>query len=241
VKAAQAGTISPWPDGARLAKVAWPQQLGADGLIHPGPFLQVELMIKDSRGYKSTDGWGWGRWRGLELKPYGSNEHFVDECEGCHLPVRADDAVYTQPITQAHVNGNEVVNNRAALPASLPYQPLTWNPITMYVDLKNHTTATLFGDPGATSAVRAHKGAGNAPAYPAGSVLALVTWAQRDDPHWFGARIPDRPVSVEFVQAGQANRYQRFDGDELKEDRWPQASADQRTAFILSLPSADLP
>ena len=26
-----------------------------------------------------------------------------------------------------------------------------------------------------------------------GSVLALVTWVQREDPHWFGASIPDSP------------------------------------------------
>ena len=30
-------------------------------------------------------------------------------------------------------------------------------------------------------------------------MLALVTWAQRDDPHWFGAKIPSTVQSVEFV------------------------------------------
>ena len=29
--------------------------------------------------------------------------------------------------------------------------------------------------------------------YSAGAVLALVTWTQREDPHWFGGRIPDAP------------------------------------------------
>ena len=71
MKAAQSGNISPWPDGARFAKIAWQQELGPDGLVHPGKFVQVELMLKDAQRYKDTEGWGWGRWRGLDLKPYG--------------------------------------------------------------------------------------------------------------------------------------------------------------------------
>ena len=130
---------------------------------------------------------------------------FVNECTGCHQPLRGNDYVYTMPITTATVTGMEVVNNAAAarLPASLPYQPLGWGAITMYVDPRNRTMATLYGNDAAMEAVR---GSPAAPAYPAGAVLALVTWAQRDDPHWFGARIPDRPLSVEFVETGGHSR-----------------------------------
>ncbi|MFZ0759797.1 MAG: cytochrome P460 family protein, partial [Candidatus Sulfotelmatobacter sp.] len=146
-KAAQSGDISPWPDGTRFAKIAWQQELGADGLVHTGKFVQVELMLKDARRYKDTDGWGWGRWRGLDLKPYGKDAHFVSECTGCHMPVRGNDSVYTLPITRAKVTGDEIVNNNAAsLPASLPYQPLGWSAITMYVDPRNRSMATLYGD-----------------------------------------------------------------------------------------------
>ena len=101
MKAAQSGDISPWPDGARFAKIAWQQELGSDGLIHPGKFVQVEFMVKAARLYKQTDGWGWGRWRGMDLTPYGKDAHFVTECTSCHLPVRGDDDVYTLPITSA--------------------------------------------------------------------------------------------------------------------------------------------
>jgi hypothetical protein len=137
IKAAQSGNISPWPDGTRFAKIAWQQQLGPDGLVHPGKFVQVELMLKDAHRDKNTEGWGWGRWRGLDLKPYGEDARFVNECTGCHQPVRGNDYVYTLPITTAALNRDEVVNNSAAaLPATLPYQPLNWNAITMYVDPK---------------------------------------------------------------------------------------------------------
>ena len=221
VKASQTGDISPWPDGARLAKIAWQQELGPDGLVHPGKFIQVELMVKNGSDYKDTEGWGWGRWRGLDLKPYGQNAQFVNECTVCHQPLRGNDYVYTMPITTAQVTGAEVVNNAAAVAnaTNLPHQPLVWGAITMYVDPRNHTMATLYGNDAAMDAVEAHRAA---PVYPAGAVLALVTWTQRDDPHWFGARIPDRPLSVEFVDAGGQPHYRRFSGKALEEDEGPQ-------------------
>ena len=245
MKAAQAGNIAPWPDGSRFAKVAWQQAVGTDGLVHPGAFVQVELMVKDARLYSRTEGWGWGRWRGPDLKPYGSDPRFVDECTGCHLPVRGNDYVYTLPITTAHVRGEEVVNNAAAaLPADLPWQPLDWGAITLYVDPQNHATATLYGNDIAMRAVQARNPQPQAPAYPAGAVLALVTWAQRDDPHWFGARIPGQFRSVEFVEVaatGHADTYRRFAGSGLAEDRAAEAASGPRINSILSLPPARLP
>ncbi len=245
VKAAREGRVSPWPDGTRFAKIAWAQELGPDGLVHPGKFWQVEFMLKDARLYKHTEGWNWGRWLGPELKPYGKNADFVNECTGCHLPVGGDDFVYTPPITTAKADKNEEVNNLAAsLPATLPYQPLGWNAITMYVDPKTHSTATLFGNEAAVAAVRARRAASPSDhkdlVYPAGAVLALVTWAQREDPHWFGGRIPAEPRSVEFVDVGAAS-YRRFAGTALGEDRVDTAETAQRTRFVLSLAPAWLP
>jgi Haem-binding domain/Cytochrome P460 len=248
VKAAHSGNISPWPDGVRFAKVAWQQESGPDGLVQPGNFVQVELMVKDAQRYKATDGWGWGRWRGLDLKPYGSDGRFVNECTGCHQPVRGNDYVYTLPITTASVRGDEVVNNSAApLPGSLPFQPLDWSAITMYVDPRTHTTATLYANDAAMQAVQARRappiGGPSGPTYPAGAVLALVTWVERDDPHWFGARIPAIPRSVEFVQVstgGQTN-YRSFSGAGLIEDHSTPSPAAQRTRFMRDLTPAQLP
>ena len=240
-KAAQSGNISPWPDGTRFAKIAWQQELGPDGLVRPGKFVQVELMVKDASLYKTTQGWGYGRWRGLDLKPYGEDARFTNECTGCHQPMRANDYVYTLPITLAKLNHADVVNNLAALAANLPWQPLAGNAITMYVDRKARTTATLYGNEAASQA--AQTGSATAPAYPTGTILALVTWTQREDPHWFGARIPDEPQSVEFVQvaSGQQSTYRHFTGIALTEDHPDPTTATQRTAFILGLAPARLP
>lgn len=246
VNAARSGNVSPWPDGTRFAKIAWQQELGADGLVHPGRFVQVELMVKDARRFKETDGWGWGRWRGLDLKPYGKGAHFVDECTGCHMPVRGNDYVYTLPISSAPQNRQEIVNNAAAsLPANLPWQPLGWRAITMYVDPRTRTTATLYGNDAAMQVAAGRESAGaQPPSYPAGAVLALVTWAQRDDPHWFGGRIPNIPLKVEFVQIASDNNadtYCVFEGRPLVEEHIEAKSAELRVNFILNLEPAVLP
>ncbi len=244
IAAARSGNISPWPTGARFAKIAWWQQPGPDGLIHLGPFFQVEFMDKDASRYQSTDGWGWSRWRGLTLKPYGADPAYVNECTSCHQPVRGNDYVYTLPISAATTTRSEVLNTHAAaLPANLPYQPLDWNAITLFVDPEAHTMSVLFGNPQAVAAANPRTASPAAPTYPAGSVLALVTWVQRDDPHWFGARIPDSPQSVEFVHIAAPSQpaiYSRFSASGAAETLPPNL-ADQRQQLILNLPPASLP
>jgi hypothetical protein len=99
IKAIAENHINPWPDGTAFAKVAWQQsQPDAQGVVKTGAFVQVELMIKDATKYASTEGWGFGRWRGTDLKPYGKDAAFQNECTGCHAPMAKNDFVYTMPI-----------------------------------------------------------------------------------------------------------------------------------------------
>ena len=98
VKAIAEGHINPWPNGTAFAKVAWQQQPDGKGTVHTGAFIQVELMIRDGKKYADTAGWGWGRWRGTDLKPYGKDAAFTNECVSCHTPVSKNDYVYTMPI-----------------------------------------------------------------------------------------------------------------------------------------------
>lgn len=98
IKAIKDHHINPWPDGTIFAKVTWYQQLDGTGMVRTGAFKQVELMIRDSKKYSATKGWGWGRWLGTELKPYGKAADFDGECVSCHEPLRNNDYVYTIPI-----------------------------------------------------------------------------------------------------------------------------------------------
>jgi hypothetical protein len=97
-KAVAANNINPWPDGTAFAKVSWRQQSDENGVVQTGRFEQVAFMIKDSKRYASTAGWGWAQWMGTELKPYGRNANFAGECVACHAPLRKNDYVFTAPI-----------------------------------------------------------------------------------------------------------------------------------------------
>lgn len=98
IGAIDANQINPWPDGTIFAKVAWDRLTDDKGQTRLGQFKQVEFMIKDSKNYASTLGWGFARWRGFDLKPFGQDASFTKGCVGCHNPMRANDYVFTEPI-----------------------------------------------------------------------------------------------------------------------------------------------
>lgn len=100
IKAARDGKTNPWPDGAVLAKMVWKgvKHDKWDTASEPGAFIHAEFMVKDGARYAATGGWGFARWLGAEQKPYGKDAGFVQECFGCHAPVKDRDWVFTHPV-----------------------------------------------------------------------------------------------------------------------------------------------
>jgi hypothetical protein len=136
------------------------------------------------------------------------------------------------------------LNQGAALPGDLPMNPLPWRIITSMADKTSSTMSTLYGNDLAVDYARAHSDRD----YPDGSVLALVTWTQQDDPRWFGARIPDRVSSVEFLTVGAlpdghaTYSYQEYAGTPLKQASAEQTAAPSgRARFLLAQRAAVLP
>jgi hypothetical protein len=208
VKAIREGHTNPWPDGAVFAKAAWDQLPDSLGEIQPGAFRQVEFMIRDEGRYASTFGWGWARWvGGLGLKPYGTNASFVTECLNCHRPLDKTDHTFTFPL----IDTLGLYDQAALLPDSISAHPLMGKVITTVVDTRAGTMSTLYGNEAAVKYAR-----GGHP-YAAGAVVTLVTWSQREDPHWFGGRIPKELSSVEqlIYDNGGEFKYSRFEGAPL--------------------------
>jgi len=87
------------------------------------------------------------------------------------------------------------INQSASLVGPLPANPLQWKIITSTINKADSTMSTLYGNDLAVRYARANSQHN----YPTGSVLSLVTWTQREDDRWFGAKIPDQVKSVEFV------------------------------------------
>jgi hypothetical protein len=94
-----------WPEGAAFAKITWQSADDGHGHITPGKFVQVEFMEKNRVEFAGTGGWGYARFRGNDLKPYGKGPHFDNECQGCHEPVRESDYVYSLPLPRDVAHG----------------------------------------------------------------------------------------------------------------------------------------
>jgi hypothetical protein len=109
------------------------------------------------------------------------------------------------------------LNEAASIAGDLPFNPLQWKVVASSIDQQASVMSTLFGN---DLALR-HARSAPATAYPPGSILSLVTWSQREDPHWFGAKIPGPIKSIEFaiVDAGPDQNssisYQLYEGPAL--------------------------
>lgn len=126
----------------------------------------------------------------------------------------------------------------------LPVNPIAGKVITSWVNKADSTMSTLFGNDSAVHAARM-SGTGG---YPAGAVLSLVTWRQKEDDRWFGGRIPARVQSVEVIRidgvtgSGPSYHYHRYEGSPLHGVASLDGQAqDSRTKFILSQRAAVMP
>jgi hypothetical protein len=101
IKAFKEGTL-PFPDGAMIAAIHWtfvPSEEndkalgaafpGAQSFV-PGSAVNVQFMVKDSKKYAATAGWGFADFK--DGKPQDRALH--EACFPCHGPAKAHDFVF---------------------------------------------------------------------------------------------------------------------------------------------------
>lgn len=90
----------PFPDGAIIARLAWaytPSEendkvFGRAQSFVAGPPINVQFMVKDSKKYAATAGWGFAQFKdGVPVE-----DAALAPCFACHIPVKSRDYVYTQ-------------------------------------------------------------------------------------------------------------------------------------------------
>jgi hypothetical protein len=106
-KAGIPGNGKPFPDGAKMAKIHWDPKMNQyfpDTTI-PGTLHDVDFMVKDSKRFADSGGWGWAVFKydtasgtfmpGTEAdKPPQANDA---KCGySCHTVVKAKDYVFTE-------------------------------------------------------------------------------------------------------------------------------------------------
>jgi hypothetical protein len=90
----------PFPDGTIIARLAWsldPSEENnkafgrAQSFVAGSPKNGVQFMVKDSKKYASTGGWGYAQFN--DGKP--ASEAVHNTCHTCHQAVTARDFVFT--------------------------------------------------------------------------------------------------------------------------------------------------
>jgi hypothetical protein len=89
----------PFPDGTIIARLAWtyvPSEennkiFGRSQSFVAGAATNIQFMVKDSRKYSLTGGWGFAQFKGG--KP--ADEALLKTCFPCHEPIKARDFVFT--------------------------------------------------------------------------------------------------------------------------------------------------
>lgn len=85
----------PFPDGSVIAKLAWKRVKSAEfeEAFVPGAPQRIEFMVKDSKKYAATGGWGFGRF--VDGAPADEKAH--NSCWPCHeASAKAQDFVFTR-------------------------------------------------------------------------------------------------------------------------------------------------
>jgi hypothetical protein len=100
IKAYRDGKL-PFPDGTIIARLAWsyvPLEESSKAFGHPQSFVAgppkngVQFMVKDSKKYASTGGWGFAQFN--DGKPVDVAVH--NTCFSCHETVQTRDLVFTR-------------------------------------------------------------------------------------------------------------------------------------------------
>jgi hypothetical protein len=99
IKAFREGKL-PFPDGTIIARLAWsyvPSEennkvFGREQSFVAGSATNVQFMVKDSRKYAATGGWGFAQFK--DGKP-DADAATLKKCFPCHEPIKARDYVFT--------------------------------------------------------------------------------------------------------------------------------------------------
>jgi hypothetical protein len=98
IKAYREGKL-PFPDGTIIARLAWSyvsseennKVFGRAQSFVAGAPINLQFMVKDSKKYAATGGWGFAQFK--DGKP--ADETLLRTCFPCHEPAKAQDLVFT--------------------------------------------------------------------------------------------------------------------------------------------------
>jgi hypothetical protein len=102
IKAYREGKL-PFPDGTIIAALHWRHEpseenntiFGRRQSFVAGPPTNVQFMVKDSKKYGATGGWGFGHFNGRDANKPG-DAALLRTCFACHQRAKDHDLVFTR-------------------------------------------------------------------------------------------------------------------------------------------------
>jgi hypothetical protein len=98
IKAYREGKL-PFPDGSIIVALHWKRVpsdednrvFGRVQAFVAGSAVNIQVMVKDSKKYAATGGWGFGDFKDGKA----SDQALHEKCFPCHVPAKASDYVFT--------------------------------------------------------------------------------------------------------------------------------------------------
>ena len=98
MKAYREGKV-PFPDGSIIVALHWkrvPSEednkvFGREQAFVAGPAVNMQVMVKNSKQYAATGGWGFGDFKDGKV----SDQTLHQKCFPCHLPAKDSDYIFT--------------------------------------------------------------------------------------------------------------------------------------------------
>lgn len=186
VKAIAEHRTHPFPQGATIVKAVWNSIEESNGDIRPGSLNSIQIMTKDDQRFPDSKGWGFAKFNGYDLKPFGATPLFNTTCFNCHKIADKQDYLFNLPLENK--DGQREVFPTVGLQV-----------ITSFANRQLHTMSVLYGNANALqSAIGGYKTHGN------GELYRLVTYEQADNKYWYGSYINGTVKSVETIRSNAA-------------------------------------
>jgi hypothetical protein len=131
-------------------------------------------MTKDDARFPDSKGWGFGKFNGIGLQPYGHTAAFNTTCFNCHKIADKNDYVFNLP------------------PDPNFYDAGGLKVLSVFANRTRQTMSILYGN----AAARQFVVKGDT-AHAAGELYRLVTYRQTDNKYWYGSYINGPVLSVE--------------------------------------------
>lgn len=98
-RAGAPGNGKPFPNGAKMAKIHWNAKKSAEApspTTVPDTLHDIDFMVKDSKRFKDTGGWGYAQFNYDNASDTFKPEGTGSDCGyACHTIVKAKDYVFT--------------------------------------------------------------------------------------------------------------------------------------------------